>query len=47
MKVKQIVFPITVGLVSSLSPKQGTKRLVRQAFQYAIDNDRTVCDARP
>lgn len=38
--VKQIRFPETSGIGIKPVSKEGTKRLVRQAIQYAIDNDR-------
>ncbi|HZJ98202.1 MAG TPA: NADP-dependent isocitrate dehydrogenase [Oligella sp.] len=38
--VKQIRFPETSGIGIKPVSKDGTKRLVRQAIQYAIDNDR-------
>ena len=37
--VKQIRFPETSGIGIKPVSKEGTKRLVRQAIQYAIDND--------
>lgn len=37
--VKQIRFPETSGIGIKPVSKDGTKRLVRQAIQYAIDND--------
>ncbi len=38
--VKQIRFPETSGIGIKPVSKEGTKRLVRQAIQYAINNDR-------
>ncbi|NLJ52414.1 MAG: NADP-dependent isocitrate dehydrogenase [Alcaligenaceae bacterium] len=38
--VKQIRFPETSGIGIKPVSKDGTKRLVRQAIQYAIDNDK-------
>ncbi|MDO5667184.1 MAG: NADP-dependent isocitrate dehydrogenase [Alcaligenaceae bacterium] len=38
--VKQIRFPETSGIGIKPVSKEGTKRLVRQAIQYAIDNNR-------
>lgn len=38
--VKQIRFPESSGIGIKPVSKDGTKRLVRQAIQYAIDNDR-------
>lgn len=38
--VKQIRFPETSGIGVKPVSKDGTKRIVRQAIQYAIDNDR-------
>ena len=39
--VTQIRFPETSGIGIKPVSKEGTKRLVRQAIQYAIDNDRS------
>jgi isocitrate dehydrogenase len=38
--VKKIRFPETSGLGIKPVSKEGTERLVRKAFQYAIDNDK-------
>ncbi|OGO91880.1 MAG: NADP-dependent isocitrate dehydrogenase [Coxiella sp. RIFCSPHIGHO2_12_FULL_42_15] len=40
MGVKKIRFPETSGIGIKPVSKEGTKRLVRRALQYAIDNDR-------
>ncbi|KJK24098.1 isocitrate dehydrogenase [Burkholderiaceae bacterium 16] len=40
MGVKKIRFPDTSGIGVKPVSKQGTKRLVRKAIQYAIDNDK-------
>ena len=40
MNVKKIRFPETSAIGIKPVSKQGTQRLVRRAFQYAIDNDR-------
>jgi isocitrate dehydrogenase len=40
MKVNKIRFPETSGVGVKPVSRQGTERLVRQALQYAIDNDR-------
>ncbi len=40
MGVKKIRFPDTCGLGVKPVSSEGTKRLVRRALQYAIDNDR-------
>lgn len=40
MGVKKIRFPEHCGIGIKPVSKQGTERLVRSAFQYAIDNDR-------
>lgn len=40
MGVKQIRFPETCGIGVKPVSKEGTQRLVNQAIQYAIDNDR-------
>ena len=41
MDVTQIRFPEHCGIGIKPVSKDGTERLVRQAFQYAIDNDRS------
>ncbi len=41
MGVTQIRFPDTAGIGIKPVSEQGTKRLVRKALQYAIDNDRS------
>lgn len=41
MKVSKIRFPQTSGIGIKPVSREGTERLVRKAFQYAIDNDRT------
>jgi isocitrate dehydrogenase len=40
MNVTGIRFPVTSGIGVKPVSSEGTKRLVRKAFQYAIDNDR-------
>jgi len=40
MGVSKIRFPATSGIGVKPVSSEGTKRLVRKAFQYAIDNDR-------
>ncbi len=40
MGVKKIRFPATSGIGIKPVSREGTDRLVRKAFQYAIDNDR-------
>ena len=40
MGVKKIRFPATSGIGIKPVSSEGTKRLVRKAFQYAIDNER-------
>ena len=40
MKVKKIRFPNTSGIGIKPVSKEGTERLVRKAFQYAIENQR-------
>ncbi|WP_018869391.1 MULTISPECIES: NADP-dependent isocitrate dehydrogenase [unclassified Thioalkalivibrio] len=40
MGVREIRFPDTAGIGVKPVSSEGTKRLVRQAIQYAIDNDR-------
>jgi isocitrate dehydrogenase len=40
MGVKKIRFPATSGIGIKPVSREGTERLVRQAFQYVIDNDR-------
>jgi isocitrate dehydrogenase len=40
MGVKKIRFPETSGVGIKPVSRQGTQRLVRKAFQYAIDNDK-------
>jgi isocitrate dehydrogenase len=40
MKVKKIRFPETSSIGIKPVSKQGTERLVRAAFQFAIDNDK-------
>jgi isocitrate dehydrogenase len=40
MGVKKIRFPATSGIGIKPVSKEGTERLVRAAFKYAIDNDR-------
>jgi isocitrate dehydrogenase len=40
MGVKKIRFPDTSGIGIKPVSKEGTERLVRKAFQYAIDNDK-------
>jgi isocitrate dehydrogenase len=39
--VRKIRFPETSGIGIKPISREGTERLVRRAFQYAIDNDRT------
>ena len=41
LNVKNIRFPETSGIGVKPVSKEGTKRLVRKAIQYAIDNDRS------
>jgi isocitrate dehydrogenase len=41
MGVQKIRFPETSGIGIKPISEEGTKRLVRKAFQYAIDNDRS------
>ncbi|MDB5822316.1 MAG: NADP-dependent isocitrate dehydrogenase [Herminiimonas sp.] len=40
MGVKKIRFPATSGIGIKPVSREGTQRLVRKAFQYAIDNDK-------
>lgn len=40
MGVNKIRFPMTSGIGIKPVSKEGTERLVRKAFQYAIDNDK-------
>src|SRR5260370_6774706 len=40
MGVKKIRFPATSGIGIKPVSREGTERLVRNAIQYAIDNDR-------
>lgn len=40
MNVTGIRFPVTSGIGVKPVSSEGTKRLVRKAFQYAVDNDR-------
>jgi isocitrate dehydrogenase len=40
MKVKKIRFPATSGIGIKPVSKEGTERLVRKAFQYAVENQR-------
>lgn len=42
MGVTKIRFPDTAGIGVKAVSSEGTKRLVRKAIQYAIDNDRSV-----
>ena len=46
MGVRKIRFPETSGIGIKPISREGTERLVRQAIQYAIDNDRDVGHAR-
>ena len=41
LKIKKIRFPETSGLGVKPISKEGTNRLVRRAFQYAIDNNKS------
>ena len=46
MGVRKIRFPETSGIGIKPVSREGTERLVRQALQYAIENDRALGDAR-
>ena len=46
MGVRKIRFPETSGIGIKPISREGTERLVRQALQYAIDNDRELGHAR-